>query len=281
MSIIANSSTLSADALEAFLDEAEEALEQQIESDLAPSLIQNNLRAAMQRHQYRADTLERVCRLANLWRIAGEPDASLQVLDQDGKAVQSTAPRDEYDNTLVTLALTRVQVLGNTPDRALPAAEAAYTLLSSMAHDIQSHEAWDYLGSLAGRAGHYELERRCAEGRHAYQCAQAERASYRAFDKGNTALWRAHSYAREGLDEHAQASAAEALQAYQDAGPEQNLDVNDWLHLGDNLVTLIPQNVATVIERVHELVTDTMPLPRRRDIAIRAARLQARALYQH
>jgi len=280
MSILANSSALSADALEAFLDKTEEALEQQLESGLASSLTQNNLRAAMQRRQFRADTLERVCRLANLWSHAGEPDAALQVLDLDGEAVQNTVTRDEYDNTVLTLALTRAQVLADTPERALPAAESAFTLLSSMAHDVQSHEAWDYLGSLAGRTGHYELERRCAEGRHAYQRAQAERASYRAFDKSNTALWRAHSYAREGLEEHARASAAEALQAFQDAGPEQDLDVNDWLHLGNNLVTLIPQNVATVIERVHALATDTMPLPGRRDIAIRAARLQARALYQ-
>ena len=58
--------TLSASALEAFLDETEEALEQQLQSELAPPLIQGKLRSAMQRYQYRADTIESVRRLASL-----------------------------------------------------------------------------------------------------------------------------------------------------------------------------------------------------------------------
>ena len=274
-------STLSAGALEAFLDVTEEALEQQFQSELAPPLIQGNLRSAMQRYQFRADTIESVRRLASLWSRAGEGDAALQVLDQDGQAVLAAVPGDEYDDTQLTLAMTRVEVLSDSPARALPDAEAAYALLSSMAHDAQSQEAWSYLCSLAGRMGLFELERRCVEGHHEYQCAQAARLPYRAYDKGCAALRRAHSYAREEASGPALTAAAEALQAFQEAGPEQDLDAEDWLHLGDSLVTLMPQGVAAVVERVHALTSaTTWPLPRRRDIAVRAARVQARALYQ-
>lgn len=162
MPIDTHSSVLSAGALEAFLDDTEEALEEQFQSELAPALIQDNLRAALQRHPYRADTLASVRRLARLWRHAGEPDAALQVLDGDGQAVLAAVPDDEREDTQLALALTRVEVLGDSPERALPAAEAAYALLHGMAHGAQSQEAWDYLGSLAGRAGLFELERRCA-----------------------------------------------------------------------------------------------------------------------
>jgi len=273
--------TLSASALEAFLDETEEALEQQLQSGLAPPLIQGKLRSAMQRHQFRADTIERVRRLASLWSRAGEPDAGLQVLDQDGQTVLAAVPGDEYDDTQLTLALTRVEVLSDSPARVLPDAEAAYALLSSMAHDSQSQDAWSYLCSLTVRMGLFELERRCVDGHHAYQCAQAARLPYRAYDKGCAALRRAHSHAREGAGVPALAAAAEAVQAFQEAGPEQELDPEDWLHLADSLVTLMPQEVATIVERVHALTSaTTWPLPLRRDIAVRAARVQARALYQ-
>lgn len=274
-------STLSASTLEAFLDETEEALEQQIQTELASPLIQGNLRSAMQRHQYRADTIESVRRLASLWSRAGEPDAALQVLDQDGQSVLAAVPGDEYDDTQLTLVLTRVEVLSDSPTRALPDAEAAYALLSSMAHDAQLQEAWSYLCLLTVRMGLFELERRCIDGYHAYQCAQAARLPFRAYDKGRAALWRARSYAREGAGVSARAAAIEAVQAFQEAGPEQDLDVEDWLHLGDSLVTLMPQGVAAIVERVHELTSaTTLPLPRRRDIAVRAARVQARAMYQ-
>lgn len=274
-------STLSASTLEAFLDETEEALEQQIRTELASPLIQGNLRAAMQRYQYCADTIESVRRLARLWSRAGEPDAALQVLDQDGQAVLAAVSGDEFDDTRLTLALTRVEALSDSPVRALPDAEAAYALLSRMAHGAQSQEAWSYLCWLTVRIGLFELERRCVDGYHAYQCAQAARLPFRAYDKGRAALGRARSYAREGASVSALAAAVEAVQAFQEAGPEQDLDVEDWLYLGDSLVTLMPQGVAAIVERVHELTSaTTLSLPRRRDIAVRAARVQARALYQ-
>jgi tetratricopeptide (TPR) repeat protein len=274
-------STLSASTLEAFLDQTEEALEQQIQTELASPLVQGNLRAVMQRYQYCADTIESVRRLARLWSRAGEPDAALRVLDQDGRAVLAAVPGDEYDDTHLMLALTRVEVLSDSPTRALPDAEAAYTLLSSLAHGAQSQEAWSYLCSLTVRMGLFELERRCVDGHHAYQCAQAARLPFRAYDKGRAALGRARSYACEGASVSALAAAVEAVQAFQEAGPEQDLDVEDWLYLGDSLVTLMPQGVAAIVERVHELTSaTTLSLPRRRDIAVRAARVQARALYQ-
>ena len=105
MPIHMTSSTLSASALEAFLDETEEALEQQIQSELAPPFVQASLRSALQRHQYRADTIESVRRLANLWSRAGEPNAALQVLDQDGQAVLAAVPGDKYHDTRLTLAM--------------------------------------------------------------------------------------------------------------------------------------------------------------------------------
>ena len=280
MPIDTHSSVLSADALEAFLDDTEEALDEQFQSELAPALIQDNVRDALQRHPYRADTLASVRRLARLWRHAGEPDVALQVLDGDGQAVLAAVPDDEREDTQLALALTRVEVLGDSPERALPAAEAAYALLHGMAHGAQSQEAWDYLGSLAGRAGLFELERRCAAGRHDYQRAQAARAPYRAYDKAHTALWRAHSYAREGAATQAQAAAAAAIKAFHDAEPGQDLDVNDWLYLGDSMVTLLPESVAAIVERVQAMAAETMPLPHRREIAVRAARLQARALHR-
>ena len=280
MSNHTHSSALSAGALEAFLDDTEEALEAQCQDELAPSLIQDNLRAALQRHTYRADTLASVRRLARLWHRAGAPDAALQVLDGDGQAVLAAAPDDERETTQLALALTRVEVLGEDAARALPAFDAAYALLNGMAHNAQSQDAWDYLGALAGRAGLFELERRCAEGRYAYQCAQAARAPYRAFDKAHTALWRAHSYAREGVATQAQAAAVSAIKAFHDAAPGQDLDVNDWLYLGDSLVTLLPEGVDAIVERVHAMAADVPVLPHRREIAVRAARLRARALYR-
>ena len=280
MPIHTHSSVLSAGALEAFLDDTEEALEEQFRSDLAPPVIQNNVRSALQRHQYRADTLASVRRLALLWRHAGEPDAALRVLDEDGQAVLAAAPDNEHEHTRLTLALTRVEVLGDDPARALPAAEAAYALLHGMAQGAQSQEAWNYLGSLAGRAGLFELERRCAAGRHDYQRAQAARAPYRAYDKGQTALWRAHSFAREGVAAQAQAAAAAAIKAFQDAGPGEDLDVNDWLNLGDSLATLLPESVDAIVEHAQAMAAETAPLPQRREIAVRAARLRARALHR-
>jgi tetratricopeptide (TPR) repeat protein len=103
-----------------------------------------------------------------------------------------------------------------------------------------------------------------------------DRAAWRAWDEALFHSRAARIHARHGEAEAARAAADKAIAALKTAAADQDVDANDWLRLGDGLIEIAPDRFPVFQQAVTALIQD-MVLPRRREIEVRLARLQARA----
>ncbi|MCL1960810.1 MAG: hypothetical protein FWG56_03295 [Desulfovibrionaceae bacterium] len=87
---------------------------------------------------------------------------------------------------------------------------------------------------------------------------------------------RAQALRQAGQTEPARQAAAQAVKALSGATPPQTVDEDDWLRLADAVIEAAPDLYAALAQPITNL-TAQWPLPRRREIEIRLARLQARS----
>lgn len=277
---VASATVLSGIPLDTFLDETEEAIDLQSQAGVADDLSRPALAAALRRQPCRADSMNAVARLFRLWLRAGEWQEAQRVLVQDGADVLAQLPHNEQHEARISLAFWHVEALQAGPDaealhRAVGAAEQ---VLQALAPGQVPDQAWAHLAGLAAEAGDHRCARRCAEARHALQVALPQRSRYRAWDDALLSVRLGLSYAADAQPERAHAAAQEAIRSLAEAGPDQDVDADDWLRLGDSLVRLAPDCVDTIVQQVLAALPPGLAQPRRRSVQVRLARLQARAL---
>ena len=115
------------------------------------------------------------------------------------------------------------------------------------------------------------------QARHALQEALPERACYRAWDLAVLHAHLSESHAAEGQADQALHAAEASIRALADAAPGQDLDVDDWLQIGDALVDAAPECLPTLLRELRSHIPAELPQPRRRSIEVRLARMEARA----
>ncbi|MDB5848001.1 MAG: hypothetical protein JWP29_1753 [Rhodoferax sp.] len=273
---------LSGHQLDAYLDEAEHAEQRQKEAEVADDLRQSALLALLHRQPCKADTVLAVRRLHRLWLRAGDADAALRVLSDDGAQVTTTLPADELPRARVSLSFWRIEVLQTATAGAALGEAMAHTeqLLTEQGASDTADDAWAHLARLAQRSDDHNAVRRCAAARHKLRVGQADRARYRAWDDSMLALRMAESYAAEPNPEHARLSMRVAINALAGAAPDQDVDHEDWLKLGQSVVAVAPDLMGTVVNGARACVVKlAKPLSpaRWRDVEVRLARLEALA----
>ncbi|NHZ61722.1 hypothetical protein [Massilia genomosp. 1] len=273
---------LSASQLDAYLDQTEAALEQQVEAELDPELIGAGLKTALESQHFHADTMGGVRRLFRLWIRARDPAAGLRLLDGDGRAVLAALPGAERPAWQVSAAIWRVEARIAQGDRgAVQAAfEDVLALLVSLPESLAYDRAWAYLEEESAGFGVHAVTRRCAEARNALQRADPERAAYRAWDDAQLAIRQSHSFALEGDATLARQAGERAIGILAGAAPDQDIDHHDWLRAGNALVGVLPDAVAGIVAQVRARIPAATVFFPRRNIDVRIARLEARALHQ-
>lgn len=83
---------------------------------------------------------------------------------------------------------------------------------------------------------------------------------------------------QQNKPEEARAAAVASLAALEKAAEWKKMKVDDWLWAGDMLIEILPERLPLFREKLTAL-SKKNPLPERRDIEVRIARLAARALY--
>ncbi|MDA8453969.1 hypothetical protein M4R22_04255 [Acidovorax sp. GBBC 3334] len=281
--------------LDAYLDEAEAiAADTDAGTDDGTGADlprQQALAAMLGRQPLHPDALDALHRIHALWLEAGRPNEALAALDRHGEALVQDLPAAERHDARVDLVFARVQSQqarhGDTPDIGHPEAgpalaqalAAAERLLSEPPVADQSDRAWEHLAAQAGRSRDFPLARRCAAARLALQQATPGRAAFRAWDSAVAALRTGTVHAAEGDAALGRQAAQQAMDHLRMAEAGQDVDHEDWLNLGPGLIALDPEGIATVAQQVERLLPADTPRPRRRDVAVRLARLQARALH--
>ena len=273
---------LSASRLDAFLDQTEAALHQQIEAELDPELIGAGLKTALEGQHFHADTMNGVHRLFRLWMEARDPHAALRLLDGDGRAALAALPAAERDTLAVSMAIWRIEacVAQGDPGAVQDAFDATLALLVSLPDSLDYDRAWAYLDEQSAANGAHAITRRCAEARNALQRAAPERAAYRAWDDAHLAIRPAQSLAMEGEPALARQAGERAIGILAGAAAGQDLDHNDWLRAGHALVRVMPEAIGGIVAQVRARIPASTVFFARRDIDVQIARLEARALHQ-
>ncbi|RSZ57177.1 hypothetical protein HF313_10170 [Massilia atriviolacea] len=273
---------LSASQLDAYLDQTEAAIEQQLEAELDPELIRSGLKTSMDSQQFRADTLGGVRRLFRLWLRAGDPAAALRVIDGDGREAAAALPGAEQPDAQLNLAFWRLEPLSAQRDDAAlhPALDAALAALTALPGALRYDKAWEYLDEQAVAAGAHAQSRRGVEARNALQRGAPERAPYRAWDDALMAVRLAQSFALEGRDAEAREAAVRAIDSLASAGAGQDVDHNDWLRIGHGVVRIVPEAIAGVLRQVRARIPEGTVFFARRDLDVRIARLEALTLHR-
>ncbi|MFI8619162.1 hypothetical protein ACIGHN_27050 [Acidovorax sp. NPDC077693] len=274
---------LSGSRLEVFLDDTEEAVDEQLEAGISEDSIRTGLAAALRSQLCRADSMSAVYKLHRLWLRAAECDEALRVLDEQGPASVEALPLDEKTSAKIALAFWRVSAhsqahrqSGNSEGLAasLMATEA---LLRNQPLTSRSTEDWDKLAYFSHGSGDFEMQRRCFAAIHECDTAQQGRSAYRAWDDAVLALRRSESYADQGNATQAKACAQACLQALAATEPGQDIDHHDWLKLSDKLIALAPESVGLVVKNIRDRMPPDTSLPVKRGIEVRLFRLEAKA----
>ncbi|MDR3158696.1 MAG: hypothetical protein LBU11_06730 [Zoogloeaceae bacterium] len=265
--------TLTGDDLLQFLDRLEADLEEGGSSEAV------DLRARLKAQPLRADTLEAVARLHSLWMRAGDAAAARAVIEKDGEALLQILPPEARVQTKAHLLRFQLQIaeyLAEVP--AMQEALVALRLLvDEPGFDAAGTAELDVFARLCGGA-HLGLALKAAEFQHALNRAIPERSAYRAWDEAVFRGRIANSRARHGNTAEAAAAARQAIAALKTAADDQDVDADDWLRLGNALIDIAPECLPEFQSAITALIED-WPLPRRREMEVRLARLRARANY--
>ncbi|MCQ4166424.1 hypothetical protein [Tahibacter harae] len=266
--------------LEHFLDQTDETQYEQAEAGVAEDLRQAALGAALRRQPLRADTFDLVERLGYLWLQAGDPAAALRLLDNDAPAAIAALPPAERGQAELLCGFLRIQALHTIPDRAgtQQALLAQEQRLAALPPEERYTGAWNQLADVADYLGEGASARRAIRGRRALQAALPNRAACQAWDEAAMHLREGASHARAGEAENARLSALAALDSLAEAAPGQDVDYDDWLRLGHELIGFAPEQAGLVIGQVRARVPAAAGAAERRTVEARMARLQAVAL---
>jgi hypothetical protein len=266
---------LTGDALLQFLDRLEADLEEEGGSGQAVALAE---RLAAQ--PLRADSLEAIERLVALWMQAGNAAAARAVIEADGAALLQTLPPQEHAWTQTCLLRFQLEIAEqrDEAEAMLKTLAAFLALLDVPGFEVEEIEKYDHIFERLCDSPHRDVALAATRFCHAVAQKTPERAAYRAWDEASSHGRAARTHARHKEAEPARSAADKAIAALKAAAGNQDVDADDWLRLGDNLIEIAPDRFPVFQQAVTALIQD-MVLPQRREVEVRLARLQARALH--
>ncbi|MFJ4347475.1 hypothetical protein [Pseudomonas sp. NPDC089401] len=237
------------------------------------------LLAQLQAEPLLADSIDAISRLHVLWVNAGDPQAAAQVLELDGQRLLEHCNPEHRAELAMSLALKRLRLADYCDDevvidRVLDQVQAMADVAPD--YDVEHYRRNDIFGMLERRP--LALALKAIDVSHALTLLNDDRAAYRAWDLSDRARRRAWALHANGEQAQARDVALEAVAALRQAGPDQDVDANDWLRLGYSVIEIIPLRLAMFEQPVMALVADES-LPQRREWEVRLARLAARALH--
>lgn len=263
--------------LDEFLDRAEADFGE--DSDPPDSSQIQLLQARLRAQPLRAHSLEAVTRLHALWMNAGDPATARAVLDTDGASVLAGAPQNARAEIRLRLALYRLQIAyflreEDAMRRAL--AEMRHTLAEAPGLHAEGYRELYLLNNIERFVPACAVD--AIDLLHALHRAAPNRAQLRAWDDADHARRRALAYQRRNLNAEAAGAAEAAFSALQNAAPDQQINEGGWLNIGNALIEIAPDYYPAIAQAVTRLSV-ARPLPQRREMEVRIARLSARAVH--
>jgi hypothetical protein len=264
-----NSTLLSGTPLEQFMDRVEVA-HQEHGADF--------LLSQLQAQPLKAVSLESIARLHVLWVNAGDAEAAKTVLAQDGRALIEVTQGDARNELKVNLLIHQLRLANYLKDEhgLLQALDNLQQLTKEpLQFEIEQYRRNRIFEDLQ----HTTLDVALSAIEVSYTLALINpcRRTLRAWDNADKHRRRAMALATHNRDKEAREAALMAIAALHGVEGDQDVDVNDWLWLGDALIEIVPMRLA-MFEKPVTCLIDKLPLPQRREWEVRLARLAARSL---
>lgn len=265
-----NSTVLSGIPLDQFMDRVE--VEHQ---EHGADFLLGQLRA----HPLKAISLESITRLHVLWVNAGDAEAARAVLTDDGQALIEVTPDDARNELKFNLLLYQLRLGNYLKDEQglLQALDSLQQLTKEpLPFDIERYWRHHIFEDLQHTT--LDVALRAIEVSHTLSLINPCRHTLRAWDDADQYRRRARVLAAHDRKEEARETALSAVAALRTAKEDQDVDVNDWLWLGDSLIEIVPLRLAMFEQPVMRLIAE-LALPQRREYEVRLARLAARSLH--
>jgi hypothetical protein len=237
-----------------------------------------DLRARLCAQPLQADTLEAIGRLHALWMWAGDAEAAMREIENDGAALLATTPDEEQADARMTLALFRLEVAEHFADGTLMRAGIAE--VRALAIDPGLHVAWHLHNPVFSRLTRCQADIALDA---SYLCRELEahlpqQETHAVRDTMRFLIRNARIYADNQKIDEAREVAAQAVATLQTAMETSDASAEDWLQMGDALIEFAPEQLAAIQAAVTSL-SKSWALPQRRQAEVRLARLSARARY--
>ncbi|GAB2816516.1 hypothetical protein GCM10027276_16950 [Comamonas piscis] len=274
---------LRSEALDAFLDHVEAFFDA---DDEAQEWSARQAAAAEQlaSRPLLPDDVDQLRRLYRLWSMAGQPAQALAAVQQhQPRLLQDLAPSAQRD-AAVTLAMMQTDAAEDVD--ALPEGAYRSVIENAMAAVEQAGDqgdldrAWRHLARHAHQAQALDLQEQIYRKQHQHKSQQADRAHLRAWDDAMLATRLGRIEAAKHNPNAARDLGHYALQKLQRAEAGQDIDTDDWLLLGEDIIALAPDALAQHSELTLASLPSNASPAAWRDTRAQLARLAAGSLHQ-
>jgi hypothetical protein len=274
---------LRSEALDAFLDHVEAFFDADDETQ-EWSARQAAAAEQLASRSLQPDDLDQLRRLYRLWSMAGQPAQALAAVQQhQARLLQDLAPQAQRDATL-TMAMMQADAAEDVAE--LPAGQYRTVVENAIAAVDQAGDqgdpdrAWRHLARHAHQAQALDLQEQIYRKQHQHKSQQADRAHLIAWDDAVLATRLGRIEAAKGNPGAARDLGHYALQKLQHAAAGQDIDTDDWLSLGEDIIALAPDALAQHSELALASLPSTASPAAWRDTRAQLARLAASSLHQ-
>ncbi len=277
------STVLRSEALDAFLDHVDTLFNTEDETQEWPA----RQAAAAQQLASRAlepEDLDQLRRVYRLWSMAGQPAQALAAVQQHQARLLQELTADAQRDAAVTMAMLQADAAEDVP--GLPREQYRDVIAQAMAAVDQAgalgdpDRAWRHLARHAHQAQALDLQEQIYRKQHQYKSQQADRAQLRAWDDAMLATRLGRIEAAKGNSTAARDLGHYALQKLQRAEAGQDIDTDDWLLLGEDIIALAPDALAQHSELTLASLPSNASPAAWRDTRAQLARLAAASLHQ-
>ncbi|MDR2625161.1 MAG: hypothetical protein LBC37_02405 [Zoogloeaceae bacterium] len=261
--------------LEVFMNRLENEMGERMANG---NLKDMDLQARLRAQPLRAETLEAIGRLHTLWIWAEDAEAAMAQIEADGAALLAVTPEDGQADAKMTLTLFRLQVAEHFAQEE--AMRAALAEARALVLEPELHAEWHLHNPVLSRLTccppdiALDASSLCRE----LEARLPRQESRLLWDTVRFFIRNAGIHADNQEMDEARKAGAQAIAALQGAADKTGIKAENWLEVGDALIEFAPEQLQAIRTAAGALI-QSWPLPQRRQVEVRLARLAARARY--
>ena len=275
---------LQGDALDALLDHVEAIFDSDDEDTTTDwASRQTAAQQALAQQSLQPDDMDQLRRVFRLYMMSGQPAAAYALVDAHRERLLGDLAFAPRQSAAVALAMMQADAAEDIPDAAAQYRASiahAADAIAQWGDDGDPERAWSYLIRHAQVAKAYDLQERIYRAQHQLHSKSPERSRFRAWDDAVLATRLGQIEAAKGNTTSARDFGRYAIHKLQQPGDGQEIDTDDWLRLGSDIIDLAPDALAEYSQATLASLPPNASPAMWRDTHAQLARLAAASLHR-